>query len=135
MYGLRTAVVEALEAEFGSAAVRTWNHLPNDPIELTIRVRHQTPQWRNVPRIGATGQRLKGTDRRPVAIDVQLRIDVKPSTYVAGATKAEAAETFDRVVAEWVEWAKSYRLTACDHCDGTGAVKTQADTPTIGGTS
>ena len=136
MTGLHAAVVAALEAEVGkrhplyytTTGVRDRGTTGQyRGIEVTIDVPYETPRWREQRRVGRSGRKLKAIDRVPVTQKVTLNII--PGDTVTGATKTKAAARFDQIVAEWVEWVRSYQVVACDHCDGTGTVTNQSQRP------
>ena len=134
--GLRDAVISALETEFGQRRGGSSDGGVYDRgttgqyrgIEVAIHVPYETPRWRTEQKVSrSSGRRLKATDRVPVLQRVAMNIE--PGDKVLGATKADAVARLNSLVSEWVEWVRSYRVVACDHCSGTGTVEVQNQRP------
>jgi len=133
MPGFKDALLDALIEEFGKAVelfadsgVKEWTIHDKQGISVYLQIPYETPRW--------TTKEVPGRGRRKATVKVQqmkkVELFIRPGEYVSGPSKAEAAETFERSIREWIEWAKSYRLVACDHCSGVGTVEVQDERPT-----
>jgi len=122
--GLRAAVEVELRAKFGKQAVAARS---DGTIEVTLHLEYDAPRWRERPRYGARGNRLKTTDK--VKETLALKVPCRVFDGVAGVTKRAAIESFDQAVADWVDWVASHQVVLCGHCGGAGVAQVSGVAP------
>lgn len=122
--GFRDAVYERLKADPRVAYVFDAQHHPRTQppgtLETTVPIRWETPRTEMVTRIGVRGQVLRGKQPVPRPVAYSARTTLRVPRDLRAASKAEALDQWDDMVAEYVDRLVPVDVVACDRCDGHG---------------